>query len=93
MVRGRKSKYDPILDSFLDSKENIAEVESDVNVDVLRTSLTKRIATRELAINLSTVGGVITLERKNPLMPREEVRENIETIIELLSSTLKREWK
>lgn len=60
------SKYDPILDAFLDSSENLVSVEVErKDANYLRTQIKKRIDARELddKIEISVVNGVTYLEK------------------------------
>jgi hypothetical protein len=59
------SKYDPILDAFLESEENLVTVEvPGKDAYYLRTQLKKRIDTRGLRnIEVSVVNNVAYLEK------------------------------
>jgi len=59
------SKYDPIIDAFMDGEEDLVEVSvSGRDVNYLRTQLNKRIDTRNLrSIKVSVVNNVCYLEK------------------------------
>lgn len=60
------SKYDPILDAFLDSSEKLVSVEVEKkDANYLRTQIKKRIDARELddKVEISVVNGVTYLEK------------------------------
>ena len=60
------SKYDPILDAFLDSSEKLVSVEVEKkDANYLRTQIKKRIDARELEdkVEISVVNGVTYLEK------------------------------
>lgn len=59
------SKYDPILDKFLEGKDSLVEVTvGDKQATYLSTQLNKRIESRELKnVKTSTVNNVLYLER------------------------------
>ena len=60
------SKYDPIVDAFLDSSEDIVKVEVEgKDANYLRTQLKKRIDARELGekIEVSVVNNITYLEK------------------------------
>ena len=60
------SKYDPILDSFLDGEHTLVKVEvENKDANYLRTQLNKRIEARELAnsLKVSVVNNVAYLEK------------------------------
>jgi len=64
----RRSKYDPILDDFLEMDEDLVKVEvEDKEANYLRSQLKKRIDVRELEdeVDASVVNGVCYLEKKN----------------------------
>lgn len=64
--RHRKgSKYDPLLDAFLEGEANLVEVSiEDIEANYLRTQLNKRIEARRLRnINVSVVNNVCYLEK------------------------------
>jgi hypothetical protein len=61
------SKYDPIVDAFMDSSEDLVKVEVEgKDANYLRTQLKKRIDARELSdkVVVSVVNGVTYLEKK-----------------------------
>lgn len=61
------SKYDPIIDSFLESEHDLVKVEvADKDANYLRTQLKKRIDARELQskIEVSVVNNIAYLEKK-----------------------------
>ena len=61
------SKYDPIIDSFLESEHNLVKVEvADKDANYLRTQLKKRIDARDLQSNVevSVVNNIAYLEKK-----------------------------
>lgn len=60
------SKYDPILDSFMESKHSLVKVEvENKNANYLRTQLNKRIEARILTdkVKVSVVNNVAYLEK------------------------------
>jgi len=60
------SKYDPILDSFLNSENGLVEVAvSGKDANYLRTQLNKRIESRDLQakVKVSVVNNVAYLEK------------------------------
>jgi hypothetical protein len=61
------SKYDPIIDSFLESEHDLVKVEvPNKDANYLRTQLKKRIDARELQdqVEVSVVNNVAYLEKK-----------------------------
>jgi hypothetical protein len=60
------SKYDPILDAFLESDEDLVEVQvEDKDANYLRTQLKKRIEARKLKnVDASVTNDVCYLEKK-----------------------------
>jgi hypothetical protein len=61
------SKYDPIIDYFLDSEHNLVEVDvPEKDANYLRTQLKKRIDARDLdgKIEVSVVNNIAYLEKK-----------------------------
>ena len=63
----KKSKYDPILDEFMEMDEDLVKVEiEDKDANYLRTQLKKRIETREIQdeLNVAVVNGVCYIEKK-----------------------------
>ena len=61
------SKYDPIIDSFLESEHDLVKVEvSGKDANYLRTQLKKRIDARDLQskIEVSVVNNIAYLEKK-----------------------------
>jgi hypothetical protein len=62
----KKSKYDPIIDEFMEMDEDLAKVEiEDKDANYLRTQLKKRIETRELQdeLDVAVVNGVCYIEK------------------------------
>lgn len=60
------SKYDPILDSFLDGKHALVKVEvTNKDANYLRTQLNKRIEAREITdkVKVSVVNNIAYLEK------------------------------
>ncbi len=60
------SKYDPIIDAFMRSSENLVEVNVEGrDANYLRTQLNKRIEARDLKdkVKTSVVNNVLYLER------------------------------
>ena len=58
------SKYDPILDVFIEGDHNLVEVAVEgKDGNYLRTQLNKRIEARGLDLKTSVVNGVLYLER------------------------------
>jgi seryl-tRNA synthetase len=63
----KKSKYDPIIDEFIEMDEDLVKVEiEDKEANYLRTQLKKRIDTRELQdeLDVAVVNGVCYIEKK-----------------------------
>lgn len=62
----RRSKYDPIIDDFLESEHNLVEITvKDKKASYIASQLQKRIRTRELDdIEASHRRGVSYLEKK-----------------------------
>ena len=61
------SKYDPIIDSFLESEHDLVKVEvSGKDANYLRTQLKKRIDARDLQsdVEVSVVNNIAYLEKK-----------------------------
>jgi len=61
------SKYDPIIDSFMESEHDLVKVEvSDKDANYLRTQLKKRIDARDLQseVEVSVVNNIAYLEKK-----------------------------
>jgi len=60
------SKYDPILDAFMEGKDNLVEVSiEDKDANYVRTQLNKRAEARELkGIKISVVNNVCYLEKE-----------------------------
>jgi len=61
------SKYDPIIDSFVESEHDLVKVEvPDKDANYLRTRLKKRIDARDLQseIEVSVVNNIAYLEKK-----------------------------
>ena len=62
----KKSKYDPILDRFLDSSDRLWQVNvQNVDANYLRTQLNKRIKVRSLEedIKVFVVNDIVHLEK------------------------------
>jgi hypothetical protein len=60
------SKYDPILDSFMEGEHDLVKVEvENKDANYLRTQLNKRIEARELAnrVKVSVVNNIAYLEK------------------------------
>ncbi len=60
------SKYDPILDSFMDGEHTLVEVEvENKDANYLRTQLNKRIEARKLGdkVEVSVVNNIAYLEK------------------------------
>jgi hypothetical protein len=58
------SKYDPIIDSFLEGKNKLVEVTTEKEPNYLRTQLGKRITARELTgIAVSVANNKAYLEK------------------------------
>ncbi|MFB0558687.1 MAG: hypothetical protein ACETVY_06190 [Candidatus Bathyarchaeia archaeon] len=60
------SKYDPVLDGFLESEHNLVAVEvENKDANYLRTQLNKRIEARDLAdqVKVSVVNNITYLEK------------------------------
>ncbi len=60
------SKYDPILDAFVEGEDDLVEVNvEDKEANYLRTQLNKRIEARTLeGIKVSVVNNICYLEKK-----------------------------
>jgi hypothetical protein len=61
------SKYDPIIDSFMESEHELVKVEvPDKDANYLRTQLKKRIDARDLQdkVEVSVVNNIAYLEKK-----------------------------
>lgn len=61
------SKYDPIIDSFMDSEHELVKVEvPEKDANYLRTQLKKRIDARDLQdkVEVSVVNNIAYLEKK-----------------------------
>jgi hypothetical protein len=60
------SKYDPVIDAFLEGEEDLVEVNvSGKDANYLRTQLTKRIDARNLKrVKVSVVNNVCYLEKE-----------------------------
>ena len=60
------SKYDPIIDAFLEGENNLVIVSAeDKDANYLRTQLTKRVDARNLeTVKISVVNNVCYLEKK-----------------------------
>ena len=60
------SKYDPIIDSFVEGKHPLVEVSVDgKEPNYLRTQLAKRITARELSISVSVANSQVYLEKSD----------------------------
>ena len=58
------SKYDPILDAFIASNENLSTISVDgKDANYLRTQLNKRIESRKLSISVSVVNDILYIEK------------------------------
>jgi len=58
------SKYDPILDKFLNGKDKLVTVEvAGKDGNYIRTQLKKRIDARELNVDVSVVNNKVYLEK------------------------------
>ena len=59
------SKYDPILDAFIESDLPIVEVETDADANYVRTQLNKRIQARKIEkkVKISVVNNRCYLEK------------------------------
>jgi len=58
------SKYDPILNAFIEGTDNLVEVTVEgKDGNYLRTQLNKRIEARGLNVKTSVVNGVLYLEK------------------------------
>jgi len=65
-LSGKKSIYDPIIDQFLESGEELVEIKVEDRLPgYVVGQLQKRIATRELEVEVSGAQGFIYLEKKN----------------------------
>ena len=63
-LAGRKSKYDPILDQFLEGGEKLVEITvEDKEVAYVAGQLKNRIEKRELDIEVSAAQGFVYLEK------------------------------
>lgn len=58
------SKYDPILDAFIEGSNPLVEVHIEgKDANYLRTQLNKRIEARDLNVKTSVVNGILYLEK------------------------------
>ena len=58
------SKYDPIIDAFMEGTDNLVEVTVEGrDANYLRTQLNKRIEAKKLKVKTSVVNNVLYLER------------------------------
>jgi hypothetical protein len=58
------SKYDPIIDAFIEQKHTLVEiVVKDKDANYMRTQLKKRIDARSLKIDISAVNNKVYLEK------------------------------
>ena len=58
------SKYDPILDAFIESQDTLVEATVEgKDANYLRTQLNKRIEARNLKLKTSVVNNVLYLEK------------------------------
>jgi len=64
-ARRYKSIYDPMIDAFIDSGQDLVEITvEDMEPGYIVTQLKKRIETRELDIDVSHGGGFVYMEKK-----------------------------
>ena len=67
------SKYDPILDAFLEGKDSLVEVSVEgKDANYLRMQLNKRIKARKLGIKVSAVNNVCYLARAQQIEKERE---------------------
>ena len=58
------SKYDPILDAFMEGTDNLVEVTVEGrDASYLRTQLNKKIEAKDLKVRTSVINGVLYLEK------------------------------
>ena len=58
------SKYDPILDAFIEGTDSLVQVNIEgKDANYLRIQLNKRIEARDLAVKTSVVNSVLYLEK------------------------------
>lgn len=58
------SKYDPIIDKFLEDKHNLVTVEvAGREANYIRTQLKKRVDARDLKVDVSVVNNKVYLEK------------------------------
>lgn len=57
------SKYDPILNAFLEQDDKLVTVEMEKEANYMRTQLNKRIVSRKLDVSVSVVNGIVYLEK------------------------------
>lgn len=64
---GRKSKYDPMIDQFIEGGEDLVEISvEDKDSSYVASQLKNRIERRELDIDVSATQGLVYLEKKKP---------------------------
>lgn len=62
--RQGRSKYDPIIDAFLEGEGNLVEINvPGMKGSYIMTQLSKRVKRRKLDINVESVGDYVYLER------------------------------
>jgi hypothetical protein len=68
------SKYDPILDAFLEGTDKLVEISIEgKDANYLRTQLQKRIEARNLKkLKVSVVNNIAYLESRGPIRPPNE---------------------
>lgn len=68
------SKYDPILDAFLEGTDKLVEVHvENKDANYLRTQLQKRIEARNLKnLKISVVNNIAYLESRGPIRPPDK---------------------
>jgi len=58
------SKYDPIIDTFMEGTDNLVEVTVEGrDANYLRTQLNKRIEAKKLKVKTSVINNVLYLEK------------------------------
>ena len=66
-VKTSRSIFDPLIDEFISSEQDLVEVTvENRTASYMKAQLVKRIARRELEIEVSSGYGVIYLEKKKP---------------------------
>ena len=70
----KKSKYDPMLDAFIDSHEKLIEtiIKGDVEANYLRLQIDKRIKKRKLGIIVSVANNKLYLETLKVETPKKK---------------------